>query len=76
MLNAFGLQPISQILMRRPDREPAANFILEWIKEESQARFGGTTTISLNHTAENVSQQSRFADYIPRIRDLARFIDK
>lgn len=76
MLNAFALQPISEILVRRPDREPAANFILEWIKKESQARFGGTTTTSLNYTAENVSQQSRFADYIPRIRDLARFIDK
>ncbi|WP_083734250.1 P-loop NTPase fold protein [Sphingopyxis sp. KK2] len=68
-LNPMGWAPLSQAMRETPyGRDPARNYLIGFLQREGQAR----------QSQPYFSQQSQphFADYIPRICDLARFVDK
>ena len=66
--NALAWQPRSAVLQERLGPDSAKNHLIELMQSEFNARYA--------RTPKNLPHQSHFADYIPRICDLARFIDK
>jgi hypothetical protein len=67
-LNPIAQKPFSDILRERLGMDPAKNYLIEFMQSEWEYRCA--------HTPNRRPNQSHFADYIPRICDLARFIDK
>ncbi len=67
-LNPLAWRPLQEINGQRVGRDPAQNYLVEWLKAEWNARCA--------RSPNNRPNQSHLADYIPRISDLARFIDR
>ncbi len=66
-LHSMAWQPLTQIQRERRGTDPARNYVTEWLQTEWGARR--------SRSPKNPPHHSHFADYIPRICDLARFID-
>jgi hypothetical protein len=66
-LHSFAWKPILDINLERRGTDVAKNYVIGWIETESKARSARAPGQQM--------LQSHFADYIPRICDLARFID-
>lgn len=68
-ISSIGWAPLSQALKETIySRDPAQNYLIGRLHNEIQSRQ--------TRPGFNLQRQSHFADYIPRICDLARFIDK
>ncbi len=67
-LNPIAWQPLREANEIGRDLDPAKNYLLEWMQNEWKARSSRISELN--------QSQSYFADYIPRICDLARFVDK
>lgn len=66
-LHSFAWKPTAEIHRERRSTDGAKNYLIEWIKTELNAR-------SARAPGQTIPQ-SHFADYIPRIYELARYID-
>jgi len=64
-LRSIAWVPLETAAKIRPGPNPAKNYIVEGLRTELQTRH-----------SDWPGRQSLFADYIPRIYDLARFIEK
>lgn len=68
-ISPIGWSPLSQAARETLyGRDPAQNYLIGWLHREIQSRQ--------TRPGFSLQRQSHFADYIPRIADLARFIDK
>lgn len=67
-LNPVAWNPLAHITSQKPGLDAAKNYLIEWLEKEWLARR--------NRDVGSVPHQSHIADYIPRIVDLARFIEK
>jgi hypothetical protein len=67
VLRGLVWRPLREIEQEGPNRNSAHNYVVEWLKLEWRRRTDGRRGNKF---------QSHFADYIPRITDLARFIDE
>lgn len=66
--NPLAWQPLTDVLRERLGTDSARNYLVEFLQSEWNARCA--------RTPNQRPHQSHFADYIPRICDLAQFIDK
>lgn len=68
-ISPIGWDPLRQAI-RQSSRgyDPATNFVVGWLHREAELRQA--------KPGFDLQRQSHFADYIPRVRDLARFIEK
>lgn len=67
-LNPLAWAPLSNINNERDSSNPARNYLRDWLKREWRVRTARTPDMR--------PHQSHLADYIPRIMDLARFIEE
>jgi KAP family P-loop domain len=67
-LHSIAWKPLSEVRGERRSNDPAKNYLVEWMQNEWNTRCA--------RSPGQPPLQSHFADYIPRICDLARFIDK
>lgn len=62
-ISPLAWQPLDELHTERKGQEPARNYLLDWLEEEMRSRYG-------SH-----AYQSHLVDYIPRLADLARFLE-
>jgi hypothetical protein len=67
-LSPLAWQRMSDIEREQPSRDAARNYLVEWLQAEWRTRS--------NRSPNFPPHQSHIADYIPRVWDIARFVDE